>query len=609
MKKVTSVILLAILGLALIGLGCSDSSNPSKPVSPKYTLTILSAGGGTAVIDLNSTSIDSGATVWVTARPDIGYTFAGWSGDASGLMNPVSITMNGDKTLTASFQPITPDSKYELTASVTPVGGGTVTKSPNLSAYDFGTEVTLTAAPAAGYTFVGWTGAATGTAASITITVNGNTGVTANFEAVAGPDPVGPSPWDPVWSCPSGISADGLDLTKDNLGIDSHYVVIKFKNGGAPEVTAIPSGAGFAEWRVDGEHVRFEAGYFYENSADIQYSVIVTGTAANGSLRINGGGKKTLYMNGANITNPSGPAINIQSNKRTDVHLVGSCERRNILKGKGYDTPEGAEQAKGTIFAEGSLVFAGKGTLEVRSTDKHAIVSDEFVEMESGNIIIYESQSDGIHANERINIKGGSLQIKCEGDAIQNERRVAGKESTPCPITVSGGDIKIRTTGTKGHGIVSDSNDVVISGDATKIDISLTGNGSKGIRSRGNVKINGGTIDLWAHGSRESLDDDTSSAAGIKADADVEITRGILTIKSAKANENGKGLNVDGNLKVSGGTTKITSDGDGVRVRGSITMSNGYLETKSANKRDIDCDGRLTKTGGTLIAENTRYGN
>jgi len=46
-----------------------------------------------------------------------------------------------------------------------------------------------------------------------------------------------------------------------------------------------------------------------------------------------------------------------------------------------------------------------------------------------------------------------------------------------------------------------------------------------------------------------------------------------------------------------------------VRVRGSITMSAGTLNAKSSNKKDIDCDGKLNQTGGTLIAENTRYGN
>ena len=421
-------------------------------------------------------------------------------------------------------------------------------------------------------------------------------------------NPNGPGAWDPVWSCPNDISAGSLNLAKDNLGIDSHYVIIEFKNGGKPKITAVPSGQGYAEWNnEDGENVKLKVGDYYFNNEEIQYSVIVTGTTANGSLWISGGGRKILYLNGANITNPSGPAINIQSGKRVDVHLVGSCDRRNILKGAGRETVgegEDKEQFKGAFFSEGSLIFGGSGSLEVRSTKKHAIVSDGFIEVESGNILIYQSESDGIHANERIAIKGGKLQIKCEGDAIQNERKTAGQDKNPCKITVSGGDIKIRTTGAKGHGIVSDSNDVVITGDATKIDITLTGNGSKGIRSRGDVEIDGATTYLEAHGARVLLEgEDTSSAAGIRADGDVKITRGVLTIKSTRANENGKGLNIDGALKVIGGTTSITADGDGVKVLGAFNMSGGTLKARSARKKDIDCNvDTYSKTGGTLDA-------
>ncbi len=41
--------------------------------------------------------------VTLTATPDAGYSFDGWSGDLSGTSNPVTITMDADKTVTASF--------------------------------------------------------------------------------------------------------------------------------------------------------------------------------------------------------------------------------------------------------------------------------------------------------------------------------------------------------------------------------------------------------------------------------------------------------------------------------------------------------------------------
>ncbi len=50
-----------------------------------------------------------GSTVTVTAAPDPGYLFTGWSGDASGTTNPLAVLMDADKTITANFGPDTND--------------------------------------------------------------------------------------------------------------------------------------------------------------------------------------------------------------------------------------------------------------------------------------------------------------------------------------------------------------------------------------------------------------------------------------------------------------------------------------------------------------------
>ncbi|ACU57585.1 InlB B-repeat-containing protein [Chitinophaga pinensis] len=72
---------------------------------------------------------------------------------------------------------------YSLSITASPSAGGTVTASPNASSYTAGTVVTLTAAAASGYTFSGWSGAASGTSATTTVTMNSNQVVTANFTA------------------------------------------------------------------------------------------------------------------------------------------------------------------------------------------------------------------------------------------------------------------------------------------------------------------------------------------------------------------------------------------------------------------------------------------
>jgi hypothetical protein len=74
---------------------------------------------------------------------------------------------------------------YSLATTAEPTAGGTVTAEPTPncggSKYVAGTQVQLTAQPAEGYLFMGWSGAATGSANPATITMDGDKAVTARF--------------------------------------------------------------------------------------------------------------------------------------------------------------------------------------------------------------------------------------------------------------------------------------------------------------------------------------------------------------------------------------------------------------------------------------------
>jgi len=75
--------------------------------NPKYTLTISAGTGGTTDPVPGNYTHDAGTQVTVTAQPNSGYKFNGWSGAVTGTTNPVTITMDGDKSITASFATIT----------------------------------------------------------------------------------------------------------------------------------------------------------------------------------------------------------------------------------------------------------------------------------------------------------------------------------------------------------------------------------------------------------------------------------------------------------------------------------------------------------------------
>ena len=70
--------------------------------------------------------------------------------------------------------------KYTLGLVASPAGGGTVT---GAGVYDAGSEVTINAAPASGYTFEKWSDG--NTAAQRMVTVDGDMSLTATFEATS----------------------------------------------------------------------------------------------------------------------------------------------------------------------------------------------------------------------------------------------------------------------------------------------------------------------------------------------------------------------------------------------------------------------------------------
>ena len=73
-----------------------------------YVLTVTTVGNGSVSKDPDQALYDHGMTVSLTATSDTGWVFTGWSGDASGSTNPLLVTMDASKTITATFS-LAPD--------------------------------------------------------------------------------------------------------------------------------------------------------------------------------------------------------------------------------------------------------------------------------------------------------------------------------------------------------------------------------------------------------------------------------------------------------------------------------------------------------------------
>jgi PKD repeat protein len=157
-------------------------------------------------------------TVQFTDRStDSDGSIVSWSwdfgdGSVSSLQNPVhrystagtytvTLTVTDDGGVTAAvFQNITvsAENQYILTISVDPPEGGSVTLDPAGGVYDEGTEVTVTAVPALGYEFSHWSGDASGSDNPITVIMDSDKAVTANFAVPTTPQPAVPTTPQPM---------------------------------------------------------------------------------------------------------------------------------------------------------------------------------------------------------------------------------------------------------------------------------------------------------------------------------------------------------------------------------------------------------------------------
>jgi len=174
----------------------SAQGSRQKPAE-RYVIVVRAnpAKGGTVLRNPNQDEYRSGTSVDVAAMPAKGYTFAGWSGAAVDMANPITITMDDNKMLVANFKPIAQRAVrkgYTLSTNVFPSAAGTVIRTPDEEIYEVNQKVTLTVAEEHGYLFMGWMGVETDRKNNLkltkerdlTITMDGYKGLAAKFSRI-----------------------------------------------------------------------------------------------------------------------------------------------------------------------------------------------------------------------------------------------------------------------------------------------------------------------------------------------------------------------------------------------------------------------------------------
>ena len=274
MRRLLVVLLLAS---AFLGLQAQDHT-VTLSVNPADAGT--TSGGGTFA---------TGTEVTVSASPAAGYQFVNWteSGVQVSATASYTFTIEADRALVANFSLL----QYSITVSSSPEEGGSVTGG---GTYDHGEQVTITASPSAGYSFVNWTedGSVISTNATYTFTVNSNRSFQANYSQNTYTVSVSNNP-------SSGGTATGGG---------------NYAHGSQATITASPStGYAFVNWTEGGSVVSTNASYtftvnsnrsFQANYSQNTYTVSVSNSPSSGGTATGGG----TFAHGAQATITASPA-------------------------------------------------------------------------------------------------------------------------------------------------------------------------------------------------------------------------------------------------------------------------------------------------------------
>lgn len=298
---------------------------------------------------------------------------------------------------------------------------------------------------------------------------------------------------------------------------------------------------------VPGVTVQADGGHVTVLNMSGPVKFVVSGFTSDGSLKFYGDKRFQVLLNGADITNPNGAAINNQGSKTMYVVLAEGTVN-HLQDGADYVMVDEEDQ-KAALFSEGQIILSGKGKLEVLAVGRGGIRSDDYIRIRPGVQLYIESSAlDGLRANDGIIIDGGAINVETKGL------------------------------------------------------------GAKGVRSEGAMQINGGRLVAISHGdcrigATEDGDADTTACAALVCDTLLTVNGGDIRLKAT--GDGGKGLNAKQDVIILGGSFQAVATGTkedkkpkGVKVDGSFAIGGGYFYTYSRRSDPLEVSGTTSVATG-----------
>ena len=343
--------------------------------------------------------------------------------------------------------------------------------------------------------------------------------------------------------------------------------------------------------------------------------VVISGKSSDGGLKIYSDNKYKLTLNGVDLTSKRGPAINSQAGKRVYLHLSNGTTNRLTDCATYTDdhyTMAGSvdEDRKGALFTEGHIIVSGYGALVVAGKYKHAIVTDGYYYQRPGStVVVTEAVKNGIH------VKGDSddgIGTKIAGGLVYATVSGTAGKGLKCDmdIEVAGGKLNITTSGdatydsedkdTSSAACLKSDTNINIKGG--QLVLKSSGTGGKGLSADADIIVDGGNIDISTTGGQYKYSSQlTSSPKGIRADGNITINGGKLNISVTGKSEGSEGLESKNTINFNGGDVVINAYDDGINASKAMNVNGGRVYARATNNDGIDSNGTITVNGGLFI--------
>ena len=286
---------------------------------------------------------------------------------------------------------------------------------------------------------------------------------------------------------------------------------------------------------------------------------VLSGTFTDGTIVVDAGDddKVQLVLDGVSITAVDYAAIYAKNADKVFVTLAEGAENSLTVSGDYVQTDDNNVDA--VIFAKCDLTLNGTGSLTVKDTTGHGIVSKDDLVVTGGTYTIY-SQDHCLNGKDSVRIADGTFNLSCDEDGIH----AGNDDQQDGYVYIEGGDINISVGDDALHaeGLL-----IITGGD---IDVSKSCEGVEGYK----ILVTGGDIDVIssddgfnaAGGSSGSGDNhdgfgDGPGMGGVDMDADndayILITGGRINI-----NANGDGIDSNGCIGITGGSVYVLGPSD-----------------------------------------------